>query len=237
MKRKLLEQKERVIIESFAKTFNKIKRLYENKLNEMELSDSDLFLQRFKELASGFMKASGAGLSINDIRLEVGKNGFHLQFAIDGELFGGKEQSLPALIASNLRQRIIEPMEEEFGVTFDPSDINDLKVYGRKYTEKDTTQIGNLFFRYYIKVNTPIDENYMGEALDVTQHLKVGDRLEKINTSTPDTLTIVKIDGNKLFIKSDATNHEFQWTLDSVDDEIKRGKLKWLPKNEAIAVK
>ena len=79
-----------------------------------------------------------------------------------------------------------------------------------------------------------LDENYMDEALDVTQHLKVGDRLEKINTATPDTLTIVKIEGNKLFIKPDSADQVFQWTLDSVDDEIKRGKLKWIPKNEEI---
>ena len=74
----------------------------------------------------------------------------------------------------------------------------------------------------------------LDETLDVTKHLQVGDRLEKINTSTPDTLTIVKIDGNKLFIKPDSVDQVFQWTLDGVDDEIKRGKLKWLPKNEAI---
>jgi hypothetical protein len=80
-----------------------------------------------------------------------------------------------------------------------------------------------------------LDENKISEEpLNATNHLQVGDRLEKINTSTPDTLTIVKIDGNKLFIKSDAANHEFQWTLDSVDDEIKRGKLKWFPKNESL---
>jgi len=80
-----------------------------------------------------------------------------------------------------------------------------------------------------------LDENEISEEpLNATNHLQVGDRLEKINTSTPDTLTIVKIDGNKLFIKSDAANHEFQWTLDSVDDEIKRGKLKWFPKNESL---
>lgn len=79
-----------------------------------------------------------------------------------------------------------------------------------------------------------LDENEINEALDVTQHLKVGDRLEKINTASPDTLTIAKIDGNKLFIKADKADQVFQWTLDSVDDEIKRGKLKWFPKDETI---
>ncbi len=35
MKKKLHEQKEKAIIESFAKTFNKIKRIDENELNEI----------------------------------------------------------------------------------------------------------------------------------------------------------------------------------------------------------
>jgi hypothetical protein len=126
-------------------------QLFENFLNEMESIDSSLFLQRFEELASGFMRASESGLWINNIRLEPGGNGFHLKFRIDGLLFGGgREQSFPTLIASNLGQRIIQPMEEEFGVIFDPSDMNDFKAYSRKYTEKDTTPIGGLYFSYYI---------------------------------------------------------------------------------------
>jgi len=103
----------------------------------------------------------------------------------------------------------------------------------KKLLEQKEKTIIESFAKTFNKIKR-IDENEINEVLDVTQHLKVGDRLEKINTASPDTLTIVKIDGNKLFIKADKADQTFQWTLDSVDDEIKRGKLKWFPKNEAI---
>ncbi len=79
-----------------------------------------------------------------------------------------------------------------------------------------------------------LDENYMDEALDVAKNLKVGDRLEKLNAIMKDTVTIVKIEGDNVYIKPDSFDHVFQWTGSHIDDEIKRGKLKWLPKNEEL---
>ena len=70
------------------------------------------------------------------------------------------------------------------------------------------------------------------EEMNVGEHLQVGDKLQKINTAHPGTVTITKIEGDKVFIKPDTFDHVFQWSADSINDEIKRGQLKLLTKTE-----
>ena len=66
----------------------------------------------------------------------------------------------------------------------------------------------------------------LGEGqLNVGSHLKVGDKLEKINTSAPGTVTVKKVDGNKIEV-ADEDGDTFQWYADGIDKEIKSGKLK-----------
>ena len=62
------------------------------------------------------------------------------------------------------------------------------------------------------------------EEMNVGEHLQVGDKLQKINTAHPGTVTITKIEGDKVFIKPDTFDHVFQWSADSINDEIKRGQ-------------
>jgi hypothetical protein len=65
------------------------------------------------------------------------------------------------------------------------------------------------------------------EGLSLAKHLKVGDKLKKINTSAPGTVTITKIDGNKVFVEDEALpGRLFQWAADGIEAEIKAGKLK-----------
>lgn len=65
------------------------------------------------------------------------------------------------------------------------------------------------------------------EGLDLAGNLKVGDKLKKINTSAPGTVTIKKIEGDKVFIEDeDIKGREFQWSAKGIEDEIKAGKLK-----------
>jgi hypothetical protein len=63
--------------------------------------------------------------------------------------------------------------------------------------------------------------------LNLAGNLKVGDKLKKINTSTPGTVTIKKIDGNKISVEDEAIpGRLFQWYADGIEAEIKAGKLK-----------
>jgi hypothetical protein len=64
-------------------------------------------------------------------------------------------------------------------------------------------------------------------VLNLAGNLKVGDKLKKINTSAPGTVTIKKIDGNKIFVEDEAIpGRLFQWAADGIEAEIKAGKLK-----------
>jgi hypothetical protein len=62
-KKQIIKDKEKTIIESFASTFNKIKRIYESEINEVV--DSDTY---FETLSS----------ALDHVRDEVGKMGYTL---------------------------------------------------------------------------------------------------------------------------------------------------------------
>jgi len=113
MKKKLLEQKERVIIESFAKTFNKIKRLDENYIDEMNISEISKYAQ--------------TGILITNIR--NASDAMRVKNLLDSQGFDGEGDD--AVLAVTYGNGWWEPIEQEkngnFGVLFSVLNVEEAK--------------------------------------------------------------------------------------------------------------